>query len=59
MSEVFPDLRATTIPEHAGEMNPYLAKSILKALEEDLERWEDTLASSEKQEDDSENAFDA
>ena len=57
-SEPFPDLRATTIPEHPGDMNPFIAKGILNALEEDLERLEEGLGSGEDQEGDGENTHD-
>jgi len=50
VSDVFPDLRPVSIPNHPGDLNRYTAKSILDGLEADLDRHEELLLSSEQKE---------
>ena len=43
VSEVFPDLRPLSIPDHPGDLNKFTAAGILSQLDEDIERFKQAL----------------
>jgi len=46
ISKQFPYLRPLSIPHHGSkDLNKFTARAILDQLEEDIERWEETLES--------------
>ena len=47
VNKQFPDLRPLSIPHHgARDLNKFTARGILDQLEEDFEKWEEVLESS-------------